>query len=127
VQVDLSLLSTLATGAIGLYAGLLRYSLATKEREIERRIGELEGASKTVHGRLADEEKATVRVESVREALAEIKRDMVKRETFEAQIEDMRSTQRQILSMLRSSGTMGSYSSMAAVRLPPRPTDPPKR
>lgn len=125
MQIDLSLLSAAATGVVGLYAGLIRYTLSTKEKELERRLSELEGRSKEFHGRIADEEKATVRVESVREDIAEIKRDMVKRDVFESQIEDMRATQRQILGMLRAPGS--SYSSLAAMRVPRPDTDPPKR
>lgn len=144
MQVELTTVLGFAGSAIGaavtIYIAILRYALSAKEKEFERRFGDIEKAAaeqskncdvelKKLGDRLSNEEKATIRqdgqinlVQNNHDALTrdleEIKRNMITKAEFEPRMTNLERTLNQILAELR--GRYPSHGGMPAVA-PPTP------
>lgn len=130
MQIELSTVFAVGSGILtalfGIYVGTLRYAIASRDREIDRRIETLDTAVKSVQSaaviladRLATEERETVRLDgaiqllaqalgAVQETITDMHRSMVKRDEWAPRMDSIERQLNKITSALTEGYKGGS-------------------
>jgi hypothetical protein len=121
MQVDLSVVMSVAGGGIGLYVTLLRYTISQQAKTYEKQFELLTVSQASTLARLVDEEKNTIRLDGeialaklehsqLTSAVTEIKESMITKVEFEPRMTNLERTLNSILSELRGASRFQSGS-----------------
>lgn len=120
MQVDLTTVLAAGSGLLstlfGAYVGLLKYTVAQRERELDRQLEQLMAESSKLKDRVSEEEKSTIRQDGeiklvqqthndVKADIDEVKRTMVTKAEWEPRMTNMERTLNQVLTELRGIST----------------------
>lgn len=131
MQVELSTVLAVFGSGLGLYVGLLRYTIASKEQSYVERFGNLEKDTDHIKERLVNEEKNTIRLDGelklaqnnhdqLTDTIDEIKKSMITKVEFEPRMTNLERTLNQILSELQRTGGRFPSGQMSSTT-PPKP------